>query len=205
MFHPVPFGSIPGGLGLVTVMFHFRSHSWCRFGFGSVSARFRFGSYSVISQSRASSAVPSRPGSTGSASFGSGLVGGDFWFGQRQFRLHLASVLVVTPALLGVDLGLRLEISISSQIRFAAISVSYYIRFQSADATPSRPIPPFHLIPSRSIPFHPVPSRSVRFVPAGLVWLWLFLIFDITRGFGLVSVWFRFGFGLVSAWCRFDS
>ena len=98
LFHPVPSRSVrfhPRGLGLVTVMFHFRSHSWCRCGFGSVSARFRFGFYSVISQSRASCAVPfhpSSPSGVGSASSGSGLVvtsglvSVNFGFIWRRFR-----------------------------------------------------------------------------------------------------------------------
>jgi len=71
LLHPVPslpFHSVPSvssrsvrfqpmGASLAMVMVHFRSHSWSRLGFGSVSVRFQFGSYSAISQSRASCAV----------------------------------------------------------------------------------------------------------------------------------------------------
>ena len=152
---------------------------WFWFGFGSVSVRFLLCHLPIPRIVCCS--VPSIQSQRRRFSFIWLRFGGDFRFGQRQFRLHLASVSVVTPALLGVDLGLRFEVPVSSQVQFAAVSVSYYLRSQSADATPSRPIPPFHLVPSRSIPFHlvqsrsvpsrPVPSRSVRFFPGGLVWL----------------------------------
>jgi len=161
--------------------------------FGSVSARFRFGSCSAISNPAC--AIPFHP-SIPSQRRRFGFIwlrfGGDFWFSQRRFRLHLASVSVATPALGGVDLGLRsVEVPISSRLQSPPVSLpmhAYHIQAQSSRATPSRPIPavPFRSI--RFVPFCSVPTHG-GFVGYG------YGSFSISL---VVSTWVWFGFGSVS-------
>ena len=161
----------------------------CQFGFGSVPIPPSPNSVAVCYS------IPSIP----SQRRRFGFIWLQLWWrllvGQRRFRLHLASVSVATPALGGIDLGLRsVEVPISSRLQSPPVSLSYaYLSYPSS-------IFPHYSIPShpcRSIPFHPFRPVLFGSNPWGLRWLWLCFIFDLTRGLDLGLVRFRFGFSSV--------